>query len=65
MDATEQLLVSSVVLAELLSGCAFGAREVQNREELRLILGCCRVVIKRLQLLLPDLAGELTSSGGS
>jgi hypothetical protein len=53
------------VLAELLSGCAFGAREVQNREELRLILGCCRVVIKRLQPLLPDLAGELTSSGGS
>ncbi len=65
MDATEQLLVSSVVLAELRSGCAFGAREAQNREELRIFLGCSRVVIKRLQLLLPDLAGELTSSGGS
>ncbi len=42
----EQLLVSTVVLAELLSGFAFGAREAQNREELRLFLDSSRVAIQ-------------------
>ena len=42
----EQLRVSTVVLAELLSAFACGAREAQNREESRLFLDCSRVVIK-------------------
>lgn len=50
----EQLLVSTVVLAELLSGFACGAREAQNREELRLFLDCSRVAIKEAGLATAD-----------
>ena len=50
----EQLLVSTVVLAELLSGFAFGGREAQNREELHLFLNCRRVAIKEVGMATAD-----------
>jgi predicted nucleic acid-binding protein len=50
----EHLLVSTVVLAELLSGFAFGTQEARNREELRLFLDCSRVAIKEAGLATAD-----------
>ena len=55
----ELLLVCSVVLAELLSGFAFGAREAQNREELHLFLDCSRVVIKETGLATADAYAQI------
>lgn len=40
IQRAEQLLVSTVVLAELLSGFAFGNQEARNRAELRQFLDC-------------------------
>ena len=55
----EQLRVSTVVLAELLSAFAFGAREAQNREESRLFLDCSRVVIKETGLATADAHAQI------
>lgn len=50
----EQLLVSTVVLAELLSGFALGTQEARNREELRQFLDCGRVAIQEAGLATAD-----------
>jgi len=54
IQRAEQLLVSTVVLAELLSGFAFGNQEARNRAELRQFLDCGRVAIKDASLATAD-----------